>query len=115
MVRQARLLLWAVLAMISASGCGSFLNQGLAPGGNSSNAHRLFGGVRTDLHLLGGAVVDPVSDAVAGRASEASRGAIVLPFALAFCAVDLPMSAAVDTATLPFDLLHSFDEWKKSC
>jgi uncharacterized protein YceK len=115
MARQAILLLWAILMIVPANGCGSFLNQGLAPGGNNSSAHRLYGGVRTDLHLLGDAVVDPVTNAVAGRPTEAGRGAIVLPFALAFCAVDLPMSAAVDTATLPLDLLHSFDDFKRNC
>jgi uncharacterized protein YceK len=81
-----------------ASGCGTALNLYLM--GIDDSAVRVYGGVRFDAVAVRGAFLGPPegvedSSGLAGPI-EKLLGALIL--------MDLPLSAAADTATLPFTL-----------
>jgi uncharacterized protein YceK len=78
---RAILLLCAGLTSCGITGCGSVFNLGFTPCGVNHDAGHIYGGVRNDVGLICGP-----------HAGVAIR---------AFGAVDLPLSFAVDTVTLP--------------
>jgi uncharacterized protein YceK len=75
----------AALALLLLSGCGTIANLAEGP--------RVYGGVRTDVRMIG----DP-------RLPDGTHSSPIAVLAI----VDLPLSAALDTALLPITLIFEF-------
>jgi uncharacterized protein YceK len=93
---MAKALAQFILAVLALSGCGTLYNLEESEG-------RIYGGVRADLAMSGICVL--------GAAQE-NQGAWERTYALALAtsilAVDLPLSAAGDTLTLPLTCLATY-------
>ncbi len=85
----------ALLATLALSGCGTFHN--LNDGG------RIYGGVQTDLAVAGLLTAGALQDD-----QEAWARAYCLTLGAATLAVDMPLSAAADTLTLPLTCLVTY-------
>ena|SRR5438105_4083546 len=91
---RAILLLCAVVASCGLPGCGSVFNLGFTPCGTNHDAGKIYGGVRNDFGLMAG-----------GAGGTATR---------AFGVVDLPLSFAVDTVTLPLVVPIALAKYQKA-
>jgi hypothetical protein len=81
---------------VSATGCGTLYNHEIGPCPRCRpDTFRVYGGVRKDVEMV-----------TAGFRAEPGDGPRValFPLAAAFLAVDLPLSAAGDTLTLPITI-----------
>jgi uncharacterized protein YceK len=90
--------IWAVGALLSLAGCGTMMNMP-APCHGPEHPFRIYGGVRNDLEIAQSNFESMPKASTQERIAKAQGCALL--------ALDLPLSAAADTITLPLTIPFS--------
>ena len=102
MVARFLFVLFSLVCLSAGSGCGTFGNTFITCGGGAGTRPHIYGGIENDIKMLDSAWFPSETEEEKTAATrQVSRGTLALAGTL-LIAVDLPLSLAADTVTLPW-------------